>query len=199
MFTFGQIPLGKVWTPLSSQLWVKYYNNCSSWRMALALNNLQRLICHETKKPNQTKPINHTRLWDAELVSYSSSATQRICLNSLEHGLGIHDFRSTWSCLIVEVLVNRTKFLQPFGYCIVINSAFIFCTTHVLGYFGDVMAQPKLLKHKFPNLTKFQVYSYGRMKQYSTCQRNNYHYTITHGGCLPRLILLQSSRINTGN
>ena len=22
-FTFGQIPLGKVWTPLSSQLWVK--------------------------------------------------------------------------------------------------------------------------------------------------------------------------------
>ena len=23
MFTFGQIPLGKVWTPLSSQLWVK--------------------------------------------------------------------------------------------------------------------------------------------------------------------------------
>ena len=26
----------------------------SSRRMALALNNLQRLICHLTKKPNQT-------------------------------------------------------------------------------------------------------------------------------------------------
>ena len=45
-FTFGQIPLGKVRTPLSSQLWVKKYHFCSSRRIALALNNLQRLICH---------------------------------------------------------------------------------------------------------------------------------------------------------
>ena len=30
-------------------------------KMDLALNNLQRLICHKTKqtKPNQTKPSNH--------------------------------------------------------------------------------------------------------------------------------------------
>ena len=43
MFTFGQILLGKVWTPLSSQLWVKQYHYCSSRRMALALNNLKRV------------------------------------------------------------------------------------------------------------------------------------------------------------
>ena len=29
----------------SSQLWVKKYHYCSSRRIALALNNLQRLIC----------------------------------------------------------------------------------------------------------------------------------------------------------
>ena len=38
--------LGKVWTPLSSQQWVIQYHYCSSWRIALALNNRQRLICH---------------------------------------------------------------------------------------------------------------------------------------------------------
>ena len=46
---FGQIPWGKVWTSISSQLWVKYY-----WSriIALALNNLQRFISHLTKKLN---------------------------------------------------------------------------------------------------------------------------------------------------
>ena len=43
---FQAILLGKVWTPLSSQLWFKLYNYCSSRRIALALNNLQRLMCH---------------------------------------------------------------------------------------------------------------------------------------------------------
>ena len=46
MFTFGKIPLGMVWTPLSSQLWVKLYHYCSSRRMDLALNNPRRFICH---------------------------------------------------------------------------------------------------------------------------------------------------------
>ena len=55
-FTFGQILLGKVWTPLSSQLWVKYYHYCSSRRMALALNNLKRvdMPLNKETKPNQT-------------------------------------------------------------------------------------------------------------------------------------------------
>ena len=59
--TFGKIPLGKIWTPLSSQLWVKKYHDCSSNGMALALNNLQRLICH--KKRNQTKPKVLTQIY----------------------------------------------------------------------------------------------------------------------------------------
>ena len=35
------------------QLWVKLFHNSFSINPTLALNNLQRLICHETKKPNQ--------------------------------------------------------------------------------------------------------------------------------------------------
>ena len=37
-----------------SQLWVKSYHYFSSRRITLALDNLQRLICHQTNKPNQT-------------------------------------------------------------------------------------------------------------------------------------------------
>ena len=54
MFTFEQIPLGKVWTHLSSQLWVKLYHYCSSRRMDLALNNLKRVDMTLNK---ETKPI----------------------------------------------------------------------------------------------------------------------------------------------
>ena len=37
------MPLGKVWTPFSSQLWVKQYHYCFSRRIALAVNNQQKL------------------------------------------------------------------------------------------------------------------------------------------------------------
>ena len=40
----GKYPFGKIWIPLSSQLWVELYYSCSFWRMILALNNLRRLI-----------------------------------------------------------------------------------------------------------------------------------------------------------
>ena len=39
-FTFGKIPLGKAWTPLSSHLCVKYYH-CPAKKMDLVLNNLR--------------------------------------------------------------------------------------------------------------------------------------------------------------
>ena len=39
-FTFGLLPLRKIWTPLSTRLWVKYYHCCFSAWIALALNNL---------------------------------------------------------------------------------------------------------------------------------------------------------------
>ena len=35
MFTFRQIPLGKVWTPFSPQMWVEYYYCHFSTRIAL--------------------------------------------------------------------------------------------------------------------------------------------------------------------
>ena len=53
--------------------------------------------------------------------------------------------------LIVEVFVTRAKFLEPPGYCIVINFTFTFRTTIVFSCFRGVMAQFELGKHKFPN------------------------------------------------
>ena len=55
-FTFEQISLGMVWTPLSSQLWAKKYHYCSSRRIALALNNLKR-VDMPLKIENQTNTI----------------------------------------------------------------------------------------------------------------------------------------------
>ena len=49
-------------------------------------------------------------------------------------------FRPTWPYLIIEVLANQAKFLQPFGYCTVINCTFNFFTTNVLGCFCSIIA-----------------------------------------------------------
>ena len=46
--------------------------------------------------------------WDVELAWHSLRATRRICSYSLEHGLGIHVLRPTWSCLIVDHLAFKT-------------------------------------------------------------------------------------------
>ena len=49
---FGLIKFGKVWNLLSAyQLLVKCYQYFPSTKMAFALNNPWRLICHWTKKP----------------------------------------------------------------------------------------------------------------------------------------------------
>ena len=47
---------------------------------------------------------------------------------------------------IVEVLATQPKFLQPSGFCTVINYATTFCTTNVFGFFCGVMAHFKLIK-----------------------------------------------------
>ena len=54
-FTNGQTPLGKIWTLLSSQVWVKLYHYCSSRKKALALNNQQRLIFKQTNQTFMTR------------------------------------------------------------------------------------------------------------------------------------------------
>ena len=68
---------------------------------------------------------NPTELWNPELAWYSPSITHRICLDGLEHDLGINDFRPTKPFLIVEVLAARAKFLDHLN---------VFRTTNVFGY-----------------------------------------------------------------
>ena len=126
---------------------------------------------------------NYSGLGDAELAWYSPSDTYRICLNGLEHSLGIHSFRPTWLYQIVEVLVTRVKFLEPFGYCIVINWNFLFCTK-------DVFVSTAL----WLSLTSKSMYGFKithRVKQ-CVCQRANYHHIIAgtyHGlNCIGQVI-----------
>ena len=98
------------------------------------------------------KVTNHSKLWNIELTWYSLSATHWICLYGLEQGFRINSFRSTWPCLIIEILLVPAKFLKPFGFCTVINCIFPFCKTNVFSCFCSVMTQFKLMMHKFPNL-----------------------------------------------
>ncbi len=60
-------------------------------------------------------------------------------------------FRLTWPCLIVEVLATQMKFLEPSGYCTMINCASTFRTTNTFGCFCCIMVQFGLVKYKFPN------------------------------------------------
>ena len=75
------------------------------------------------------------------------SATHQISFFGLEHGLGIHVFRPTWSCLIVKVFAALVKFLEPSSYCTIIKWVFTFHSTNGFGCFYCIMAQFKLIKH----------------------------------------------------
>ena len=66
---------------------------------------------------------------------------------SLEHRPRTHSFGITRPCLIVEVLANRAKFLQPSGYCNMIDYTFTFRPMNISTCFGDVMACFELVKH----------------------------------------------------
>ena len=123
---------------------------------------------------------------------------------SSERGLGIHGFRSTRPCLIVEVHVIRAKFHQSFCYCTVFICDFTFHATNVFGCFHGVIAQFEFLKHKFLNLTSLHVHLCSfhiihEVKQCATCQRINYRDTTDHSGCIPQLELLQSRDIRFAN
>ena len=63
----------------------------------------------------------------------------------------INTFRLTRSFLVVAVLAIREKRLKPSGYCTVIDCTFTIQRTNVFGCFQSVMAQFKLVQHKFPN------------------------------------------------
>ena len=63
----------------------------------------------------------------------------------------------TWLCLI-KVLATQVKFFEPSDYCTIINCAFTFCTINIFGCFCDIVAQFKLVKHKFLNLITLHIY-----------------------------------------
>ena len=102
-----------------------------SWRWQTTLNcempslpdTLRELLAGFAKVVKMT---NHTELWDSELAWYSRRATRWICFKGFEHGLGVHCFSSTWTFPITEILTTRAKFLEPSGYCVVINCPFNF-------------------------------------------------------------------------
>ena len=104
--------------------WPNCGGSCNPSEILAALDALTEIV----------KVMNHTGLTDAELAWYSLSTSHQIFFYGLEHSFSIHSFRLIWLCLIVEVLATQTKFLEPFGYCIVINCAFNF-HTKVFGCF----------------------------------------------------------------
>ena len=55
-------------------------------------------------------------------------------------------YKPAWPCLIIKVLATQTKFLEPSGYCTVINYDFTFHTTNSFGSFRDVMAKFEFVK-----------------------------------------------------
>ena len=96
-----------------------------------------------------------------------------VCLYGLGHGLRINAFKPTWLYLIVKVLATWVKFLEPSGYCTMINSVFPFCTTNIFGCFHDVLVQFELLK-KFPNKTVAHS-AVWLSNHWTTYQCTNYH------------------------
>ena len=124
----------------------------------------------------------------------SLSATGRIFVYGLAHGLGIHGFRLSWAFLVIEILATKQNILKLFDYCIMINCTFTFCRTNVFGCICGVKAQFELVNHKFTNLTMLHIPLCGFQcthggKQCLTCQHTNYQDTTNHNGYLEQLQL----------
>ena len=118
------------------------------------------------------KVMNHTGLWDFKLTWYFQYYLPE-CLCDLQHNFWINSFRPTWTCLIVEVLTTWTIFLEPSGYCTVINCTFIFHSTNIFGCFHGIVAWTMLHIH----LCGFQI---THVVKQCTCQCISYHDTTNH-------------------
>ena len=92
---------------------------------------------------------------DAEFAWYSLNSTRWTCLYGFEYDLGIHGFKPTWPCLIIELLAAQVKFLQASCY----YPPFIF-RTNVFGCFRTDVAHFELFKHKMPNQIMLSVHLY---------------------------------------
>ena len=99
------------------------------------------------------KVMNQTGLWDVEFAWYSPSATHWICLYGMKYGPGVHTFRPTWPCPVIEVLVTWAKFFKPSNFCIVIKCNSTFCTTNIFNCCFGIMALIEFVKQEFLNQT----------------------------------------------
>ena len=63
----------------------------------------------------------------------------------------IQTFSSTCLSLIIKVLATQAKYLEPSGYCTVINCTFTFHAANICGSLRSVMVQFELTKLMFPN------------------------------------------------
>ena len=122
-------------------------NNTLVWVSSLVIfGNVRHNLSDSVTFAEVVNVTNHIGLWDAKFAWSSESATHWICLC----GLRIHSFRPIHHCLITKVLLTQEKFLELSSYSTVINCGFTFHQANV-GAFHSIMAQFKLIKHKFPN------------------------------------------------
>ena len=130
------------------------------------------------------KVTNHIGLWVAKLTWFAFMASSTASLR-------IHCFKPTWPYLIIDVFAIKVRFLEPSGYCSLVN-----CHLLCNKYFWLLMAHFKLLKYKFPNYTTLYVHlcsfqiSHG--VKHCMFQCTNYHDTTNHNGYPSQLELLQS-------
>ena len=150
------------------------------------------------------KVTNHSGLWDAKFTWYSPSATCQICFYDLKRGLRIQIFRSTWLCPIIKAIATQVEFLEPSDYSTVINYTFIIHATNVFSCFCDIVAQFKLIRHKFPSLTTLHIHLCSfqitnGVKHCTSYQHTNYHNTTNNSRYLSGLELLQFHHIHASN
>ena len=104
--------------------------------------------------PNREIPSLLVTLW-VFTAGFASMASSKTSESSF--------FKPTWLCLIDKVLATQAKFLELPGNSSVINCAFHFSQIKMLlvtsVVYGPVIAQLKLVKQKFPNLTILRVLS----------------------------------------
>ena len=88
---------------------------------------------------------NYADLLDTPSINYW------IWLYDLVHRLGMHSFRPTWPCSIIDVLATRVKCIEPPHYCAMIK-------TNVSVFLPSVINQFEYPKRKFFALTRLFVY-----------------------------------------
>ena len=84
--------------------------------------------------------------------------TLRVQLSGLEHCLWINGYWPTWTCMIIDILGTRAKFLELSVFCTAINCTFTFRRTIVCDYFHGVMTQFELSIDRLLNLTTLHIH-----------------------------------------